>query len=191
MGTLHMMRCLPRRKKFLFTVNLPQILERVKIGPLEIPNLADNQGDRILSVDINDSGLYFQSTDLTPAFIDFNTSVKISGIGLVDLNKTDFDGDGHIDFQDAEIHGVADFKLKKFRLDGDGTFQDWTEVDKSKTLRGLFIEQPSIELLDGRNLSTVRSLKITKETLEGGRGIVTKEASGSSPFTFMGANHFR
>ena len=76
----------------------------------------------------------------------------------MDLNKTDFDGDGHMDFQDAEIHGVADFKLKKFRLDGDGTFLDWTEVDKDKTLRGLFTEQPSIELLDGRNLSTVSSL---------------------------------
>ena len=150
------------------------------------PTLADNQGDRILSVDVNESGLYSNTADLETASINFNTSVSISGFGLIDFNQTDFDGDGHKDFSHAKIRGIADFKLKKFRLDGDGTFLDWTEVDKAKTPRGLFTEQPSIELLDGRNLSTVSTLVVTMETLEGGREVITKQASGSSPFTLLG-----
>ena len=118
------------------------------------PKLKDNLGDRILSVEVNSSGIYANTTNLEPAFIDYNTSVRIAGHGLVDLNGTDFDGDGQSDFFDAQIHGMGDFRLKHFLLDGNGTFQDWTEVDKSLSPRGIFKEQPSVEIWDSRNLSS-------------------------------------
>jgi len=117
------------------------------------PKLKDNLGDRILSVEVNSSGIYANTTNLEPAFIDYNTSVRIAGHGLVDLNGTDFDGDGQSDFFDAQIHGMGDFRLKHFLLDGNGTFEDWTEVDKALSPRGIFKEQPSVELWDSRNLS--------------------------------------
>ncbi|MDA7790543.1 hypothetical protein N8988_00625 [Opitutales bacterium] len=146
------------------------------------PTLGDHLGDRILSVDVLDHGIYRDSTDLTQASIDYNTSVRIAGFGLIDFNQSDFDGDGYSDFVDAQIRGIADFRLNRFFLDGNGTFEDWTEANKSLTPRGLFIEQPSVSLLDGRNAKIAITITYTEETLEGGREVQSKEPSSSSPF---------
>ena len=134
-------------------------------------------------MDVLDHGIYSDTTDLTPAFIDYNTSVKIAGLGLIDFNQSDFDGDGYSDFVDAQIHGIADYRLNRFFLDGNGTFEDWTEADKSLTPRGLFIEQPSVSLLDGRNVKLSGTIITKIETLEGGREVESKIVSGVSVFT--------
>ncbi len=154
-----------------------------KVWSFGDPILADHVGDRILTVDVKDHGVYLNSRNLSLAFVDYNTSVKIDGLGLVDFNQTDFDGDGHPDFVDAQIHGVEDYRLNRFFLDGNGTFEDWTEAEKNKTPRGLFLEQPSIELFDGRNVRNSITSTVEIETLEGGRSVTSKTASSSSPFS--------
>jgi hypothetical protein len=115
------------------------------------PVLADNLGDRILSVEIMEGGLYDSLNPDTEysVTIEYNSTFRITG----DTNFTtqlDFDGDGNPDFVPAEANAHSSVYLTNFQFDGNGSF----DMNDSGSIRpkSLFTEQPTVQILDGRNL---------------------------------------
>ena len=109
------------------------------------PILADHWGDRILSVEVTEPGLYSpvrNLSDFSDVTIEFNSSVAI-----------DQDFNGSIDFVEAKLSGLATSVLTKLVLGDSATYED----NSSGTVieRGLFNERPDAIFLDGRNLSKV------------------------------------
>ena len=105
---------------------------------LGAPKVADYQGDRILSVEVIDPGLYASDRNDSGVFIEFNESVV-----------QDHDSNGTPDFMAAQVTGLHTSALTKFILDDDAVYED------SNITRGLFDECPHAYFLDGRNLNRI------------------------------------
>ncbi|MEK9773869.1 MAG: hypothetical protein VW576_09930, partial [Opitutae bacterium] len=106
------------------------------------PILEDHLGDRILSVEVIEPGLYSSgrsTPELSDITIEFNSSLTI-----------DNDFNGSADFVEAKVKGFSTSVLSKFVLGDTATYDD----NSTGTVieRGLFDERPDAIFLDGRNL---------------------------------------
>ena len=126
------------------------------------PILNDNLGDRVVSIDILDSGLYASDSD-EDGFADLNVSgVKIDYNATVtfhdsngnnpfakDMNASDHDGDGYVDFSEAKASTHGTYTITHTLLNHDSI------VDFAHTFTelGVFSETPVLEFHDERNLN--------------------------------------
>ena len=133
----------------------PEDMEPVWRWNFGNPILADNLGDRILEVDILDRGDYDNTlaTDVFSVDIEFNNTVVMN---INDVNVTSFidlDRDGQDDFREANLTANLNHFLTDFYLDRNGTYDDNTSGKIIE--RGLFLEDPTVYILDGSMLREV------------------------------------
>ena len=106
------------------------------------PVLADNLGDRVLEVEVLDEGNFSNAEAKTQQFeIDFNATFL------------DFDRDGKTDFRAAKVAAHYNNYLTSFYLDNNATFID--NENGPEIERGLFLEDPTVYILDGSMLRSV------------------------------------
>ena len=104
------------------------------------PIMENHLGDRIMSIEVTDPGLYSADRNLSAVTIEFNNSVVM-----------DQDFNGSRDFIAAEVTGISTSTLTKLVLDNNASYEDNSSGPIVE--RGLFDERPNVILLDGRNLS--------------------------------------
>ncbi len=104
------------------------------------PIMENHLGDRIMSIEVTDPGLYSAVRNLSAVTIEFNNSVVM-----------DQDFNGSRDFIAAEVTGISTSTLTKLVLDNNASYEDNSSGPIVE--RGLFDERPNVILLDGRNLS--------------------------------------
>lgn len=101
------------------------------------PVMADYLGDRVLQVEVLDPGLYENSTEL-------NVTLDYDPSGSLDKNR-----DGVTDFIAANVTGSSTTRVTKFVLDDNASYDE--NASELVIERGLFTENPRIQILDGRN----------------------------------------
>jgi hypothetical protein len=110
------------------------------------PVLADHLGDRVLEIEVLDGGK-FSNLDLSksiPVTIDFNRTVVVNG---QTNGVLDFDRDGVDTRRDAVANAHFSTFLTAFLLDDNATYEDNSTGEIIE--RGLFLEEPSVYILDG------------------------------------------
>ncbi len=119
------------------------------------PVLADSLGDRILDIEVNQSGLYGN----LDSRLDYNVTIDYNSTARITLSdgstidwEPDFDGDGKGDFMPAEAFARSNLELTSFKFDGNATFQEEPSKEIGPVDMGMFSEHPTVQILDGRNL---------------------------------------
>lgn len=127
------------------------------------PVLNDSLGDRVVAIDINDPGIYasdfdgdtFADLNLSAIQIDYNTTVDFHdptnptgpSLATIDFNSTDHDGNGYVDFSQAQATMEATYTISRTLLNHPGTYSS------NNLVHGLFTENPVLEFYDERNLN--------------------------------------
>jgi hypothetical protein len=126
------------------------------------PILNDNLGDRVVSIDILDPGLYASDFDpdgdadlnVSGVKIDYNATVTFHDSNrnnpfTKDMNASDHDGDGYADFSPAQVTTHGTYTITHTLLNHDSVM-DFASIFPEL---GVFSETPLLEFHDERNLN--------------------------------------